>query len=396
MVIQRRAVGLLVLFVCAVVSDSTWAHGGEDHTGASLATSGGAVLGQPISVPKPTQFLLGIETARAKKRSVPSQFSALGHVSIPTAQQADVHSPINGFLVTGDEFPVPTPGMRVEKGEILAMAEQIFDAPETLSVMTDIAKTESELGQSREELSLARLELERLRKLGDSVSGRRLAEAGSAQAIAEEKVRGLAIALGKMREIVSMGEGNPRLIPIYAPISGVIVASHVTPGEFIESQKLLIEILDNSSVWVEADVYEMDLAIVEDAGRAEIISEAYPAERFEGALNFVGQRIDPDTRTIKSVFTVENPEGRLRDGMFVNVRIETKTVKTGVMFPRAAVTNEGGRDVVYVKIAPETFVARLVTKEGTWGDQVMVTEGVEDGEIVVIQGMYQIRTSASL
>lgn len=396
MVIQRRAVGLLVLFVCAVVSDSTWAHGGEDHTGASLATSGGAVLGQPISVPKPTQFLLGIETARAKKRSVPTQFSALGHVSIPTAQQADVYSPFNGFLVTGDEFPVPTPGMRVEKGEILAMAEQIFDAPETLSVMTDIAKTESELGQSREELSLARLELERLRKLGDSVSGRRLAEAGSAQAIAEEKVRGLAIALGKMREIVSMGEGNPRLIPIYAPISGVIVASHVTPGEFIESQKLLIEILDNSSVWVEADVYEMDLAIVEDAGRAEIISEAYPAERFEGALNFVGQRIDPDTRTIKSVFTVENPEGRLRDGMFVNVRIETKTVKTGVMFPRAAVTNEGGRDVVYVKIAPETFVARLVTKEGTWGDQVMVTEGVEDGEIVVIQGMYQIRTSASL
>ena len=396
MVIQRRAVGLLVLFVCAVVSDSTWAHGGEDHTGASLATSGGAVLGQPISVPKPTQFLLGIETARAKKRSVPSQFSALGHVSIPTAQQADVHSPINGFLVTGDEFPVPTPGMRVEKGDVLAMAEQIIDARETLSVMTDIAKTESELGQSKEELSLARLELERLWKLGDSISGRRLAEAKTAQAIAEEKVRGLAIALGKMREIVSMGEGNPRLIPIYAPISGVIVASHVTPGEFIESQKLLIEILDNSSVWVEADVYEMDLAIVEDAGRAEIISEAYPAERFEGALNFVGQRIDPDTRTIKSVFTVENPEGRLRDGMFVNVRIETKTVKTGVMFPRAAVTNEGGRDVVYVKIAPETFVARLVTKEGTWGDQVMVTEGVEDGEIVVIQGMYQIRTSASL
>ena len=396
MVIQRRAVGLLVLFVCAVVSDSTWAHGGEDHTGASLATGGGATFGQPISVPKPTQFLLGIETARAKKRSVPSQFSALGHVSIPTAQQADVHSPINGFLVTGDEFPVPTPGMRVEKGDVLAMAEQIIDARETLSVMTDIAKTESELGQSKEELSLARLELERLRKLGDSISGRRLAEAKTAQAIAEEKVRGLAIALGKMREIVSMGEGNPRLIPIYAPISGVIVASHVTPGEFIESQKLLIEILDNSSVWVEADVYEMDLAIVEDAGRAEIISEAYPAERFEGALNFVGQRIDPDTRTIKSVFTVENPEGRLRDGMFVNVRIETKTVKTGVMFPRAAVTNEGGRDVVYVKIAPETFVARLVTKEGTWGDQVMVTEGVEDGEIVVIQGMYQIRTSASL
>ena len=254
MVIQRRAVGLLVLFVCAVVSDSTWAHGGEDHTGASLATGGGATFGQPISVPKPTQFLLGIETARAKKRSVPSQFSALGHVSIPTAQQADVHSPINGFLVTGDEFPVPTPGMRVEKGDVLAMAEQIIDARETLSVMTDIARTESELGQSKEELSLARLELERLRKLGDSISGRRLAEAKTAQAIAEEKVRGLAVALGKMREIVSMGEGNPRLIPIYAPISGVIVASHVTPGEFIQSKKLLSAPTLTISEWLPSSI----------------------------------------------------------------------------------------------------------------------------------------------
>jgi len=394
MIILRYSLGLLSL-IAFLVPASSWAHGGEDHTGSSLATGGGSVLGQPITVPKPTQFLLGIETVRAKKRSVPSQFDALGHVSIPTGQQADVHSPFNGFLVTGDDFPVPTPGTRVQKGDVLVMAEQIINAPETLSVLTNIAMTESELGQSKEELSLARQALERLRKLGESVSGRRIAEAESAQAIAEEKVRGLSVALGKMREIVSMGEGNPRLIPIYAPISGMIVASHVTPGEFIEPQKLLIEILDNSSVWVEADIYEMDLSIVEDAGRAEIISEAYPTERFEGALNFVGQRINPDTRTIKLVFTVENPEGRLRDGMFVNVRIETKTVKTGVMFPRAAVTNEGGRDVVYVKIAPETFVARLVTKEGTWGDQVMVTEGVEDGEIVVIQGMYQIRTSAS-
>ena len=166
MIIQRGAIGLLALFACFVVSDSSSAHSGEDHTGASLATGGSATFGQPISVPKPTQFLLGIETARAHKRSVPSQFSALGQVAIPTPQQADVHSPCHGFLVTGNKFPVPTPGTYVEKGDLLAMAEQIINAPETLSVMTDIVRTESELGQSKEELSLARQELERLQKLG--------------------------------------------------------------------------------------------------------------------------------------------------------------------------------------------------------------------------------------
>ena len=220
------------------------------------------------------------------------------------------------------------------------MAEQIIAGTGTLAVMIEIVRTESELGQSKEELSLARPEFERLQKLGESVSGRRLAEAKSAQAIAEERVRGLMIALDKMREVVSMGIGNPRLVAIRAPISGVIVKSHVTPGEFIESQKLLLRIVDNSSVWIEADIYEMDLALVEDANRAEIVSEAYPTERFSGALKFVGQRVNPDTRTIKAVFTVENPDGQLRDGMFVNVRIETKTVKTGIMFPRAALTND--------------------------------------------------------
>jgi cobalt-zinc-cadmium efflux system membrane fusion protein len=180
-----------------------------------------------------------------------------------------------------------------------------------------------------------------------------------------------------------------------APITGVIVASHVTPGEFIKPEKLLFQIVDSSRVWVEADVYEMDLALVEDANRAVILSEAYPNERFVGNLVFVGQKLDPASRTVKTVFEVENRGTRLRDGMFVSVSIETKTRETGPMFPKSAVVKEGGQDVVYVKTAPETFIARSVEIKGVWGNQVMTASGVKAGDLVVVQGMYQVRTSGN-
>lgn len=384
----------IALFVSAVVHPA-WSHDGEDHSGESLATGGGPSLGVPIHVPKPTQFLLGIETARVIEVSLPRRLKALGRVSIPTHRQADVHSPFQGLLQSTDDFSPPLPGTFVKKGDTLALVEQVITAPETLSVITEIAKTESELKQSREGAELAKLELERVKNLGESVSGRRLAETTSAAVIAEQKIEGLVQALEKLRQAISVSRENPRIISIKAPIDGVIAASHVTSGEFIEPQKLLFEIIDASKVWVEADIYEMDLPLVDDATHAKIVCEVYPEQELTGTLSFIGQRSDPRTRTVKTVFDVVNVVGCLREGMFVTVYIETDTQETGPMLPKAGIVNVGGQKVVYVKVGPETFVARAVEIKGIWGENAMVTSGLNPGEIVVVQGMYQVRTSAT-
>lgn len=65
------------------------------------------------------------------------------------------------------------------------------------------------------------------------------------------------------------------------------------------------------------------------------------------------------------------------------------------MLPEAGIVNVGGQKVVYVKVGPETFVGRVVEIKGFWGDKAMVSSGLNAGEIVVIQGMYQVRTSAT-
>lgn len=384
------ALGSSVVFVFAL--SNVWPHGGEDHSGASLSPPGSRTNAGVIHVAKETQFLLGIETARAAKETVPRRLKALGRVTHPPAHRAEVHSPFEGLLVSNDGIPLP--GQKVKKGEEIALVEQVINASETVSLTTETTKTESELRQAREEAALARLELNRVEKLGEAVSKRRLAQAKAASIVANQKLKGLEKALAQLRAAQKSTGDGPRIVPIKAPISGVVVASHVTPGEYIKPEKQLFDILDTSSVWVQADVYERDLPLVEDAHRAFISSEAYPEQEFLGELVFVGQRIDPTSRTVKVVFVVENKEGRLRDGMFVKVLIETQRKETGTMFPKAAVVNEGGQSMVYVKTAPETFVARPVEIKGVWGDRVMTATGVNPGDILVVQGMYQIRSSA--
>jgi len=344
-------------------------------------------------VPKETQFLLGIETSRSAAATLPRHLKTLGRVVTPTSRQAEIHTPFQGIVLNTAESSLPSRGAIVQKGDILAVVEQVMAVPENLNIVTEIARTESELKQRREEAELAELELTRVTNLGESISGRRIAEAKSAVTIARQRVDGLTKALQEMRHALSTQADNSRQVAIEAPLDGVIVAAHVTQGEFVEPQKLLFEILDPATVWLEADVYEMDLQLVEDASRAEIVSEAYPADRFTGTVAFIDRRLDKDARTIKTVFEVENTGGKLREGMFANVLIETKATESGTLIPKAGVVNIGGENVVYVKSSPETFVARRVEVLGTWGDNVMLSSGVEAGEIVVVQGMYQVRTS---
>ncbi len=391
---MKRMAILLPLLTLLINPVPVWSHGGEDHTGASLTQSSSLNIGSRIDVPKITQFQMEIRTEEALSASLPKRLKALGRVSIPPMMKAEVHSPFDGILVIDADFISPIPGQKVKKNELIASVEQVIAAPESLGILTELAQTESEWKQAKAEMSLKKLDLDRVRKLGDAASGKRLAQAAVEFTVAKERVEGLELSLNQIRQLQLSGGKNPRIVQIRAPIAGIINSSHVTLGEFVEMQKMLFEITDNSTVYVEAEIYEMDLGQVEQTSHAQIISQAYPEIRFDGSLKFVSQKMDPATRTIKAVFEVENPEGRLRENMFVDVYMETRQEESGTVLSKSALVNQGGKTVVYVKTAAESFVARGVKIIGTWGDQVMLSEGVESGEIVVIQGMYQVRTSA--
>lgn len=387
-----RVVAIGLMLVVVFLAAPAWPHGGEDHSGESLATTAGPAVGAPIFLPKELQFGLQIRTARASEATRPVQMKALGTVVTPTLRKAQVHSPFTGRVLPGDE--IPQQGAAVAKGQVIARIEQSTDVSATVSLNAEITRTESELQQAREGLTLAEQEVQRVSKLGDAVSGRRKQEGAAALSVSRQRVAGLKQTLEQLHAGTASSGNTLRVVELASPTDGVISAADIAPGEFIEPAKMLFEIIDPSFVWVEADIYEMDLATVQDAKSAVVLSDAYPDRRFEGSLVYLGSTVSPESRTVKAAFGVDNSDGLLREGMVLDVFIESKQTKTGLMIPKAAISTDNGRTLVYVKESPEIFTVRPITTHGQWDGEVMVEEGLKDGETVAVAGLYQIRMSA--
>ena len=401
---KRYALRTNLLLMIAVLFLPTIAasHGGEDHGGESLAGSSGTVLGAPIPVPVETQILMGIKTDLVRKETLPKRIKALGRTRIRPELEAVVTSPVEGRLVGTDDYVAPRLGDRVRKGQIIAITDQTISAPEAINLTIERTKISSELRQAQLDLVLAQKEYERVSKLKDVVPEKEIWRAESALTSAKEKHDGLKIQGTVYETSVDQSRyqsKNPKRVVMRAPLDGVITETHVTLGEYIRPEKELYHIIDLSEILVEAEVFENAVSLVSHATRAKIIVEAYPNDVYMGKLITIGTTIDPQTRTLRVLFSVPNPDHKLVAEMFADVFIETGESFEGLTIPKTALVNQDGQSVIYVKTSGERFIARPVIVSERYMDRVMLSmdpgPSIREGERIVVQGMYQIRMSAA-
>ncbi len=115
---------------------------------------------------------------------------------------------------------------------------------------------------------------------------------------------------------------DPRTVIIKSPLSGYIDEIYFVPGDINpdgEFRKLLT-IIDLSTVWVQAEIYERDLPLFQNAPEALIATTAYPGETFRARFKSLGSEIDPETRTLPVYFEISNPEGKLKVGLRVSIQ----------------------------------------------------------------------------
>lgn len=177
---------------------------------------------------------------------------------------------------------------------------------------------------------------------------------------------------------------------IRAPISGVVTAVHAVPGEQIEPSHELYSIFDNSAVWVEANLFESELAHLEKQPKATVSWDAFPEEAFKAQFLNFDYFVDPSTRTLKAIYLVENFNKRLRPGLVVNVYIETQSLIDVLAVPASSVMDWEGTKVVFVHVQPELFEMRPVKIVGYYGSVVVVEGGVREGDRVVTTGAYEL------
>ncbi len=145
---------------------------------------------------------------------------------------------------------------------------------------------------------------------------------------------------------------------------------------------------DLSTVWALADVYEADISLVDPGDPAEVKVPAYPDEVFKGQVAYVGEVVDPTSRTVKVRLEFANPDFKLKPDMFANVKIDAAEDLKCIMVPTVAVLTNGDRSEVVAASAdqPEVFELRPVKVGSELDGKVRIYEGLKEGDRIITKG----------
>jgi len=345
-----------------------------------------------LIVDKEKQELIGLQVEAAVEKEVEKTFKSFGKVIPKVQAEAEVSSPVAGRITPESLRLIPQIGAQVEEGQVLAQVEQVLNAPEKIQMDVDTRKVEADIAQAKEEMDVYQAEYVRAKGLYEEHVAplKRVQEAELAYRLAEIKYKN---ALQQKKIYTSANHGNNnqiRQFPIKAPITGTITLADVTAGQQVDTSQNLFTIVNLSVVWVEAQLFEEHLKYVPRIKKARITFMPFPEEVFEGELMYVGDMISPETRTLQLIFEVKNPDRRLKLGMQADVDIPLGEKIQAVTIPASAVLEEGGKKLVFVRIAPDKFVTRYVTFFSREGTQVALTQGVKPGEEVVTLGAQEL------
>jgi cobalt-zinc-cadmium efflux system membrane fusion protein len=179
------------------------------------------------------------------------------------------------------------------------------------------------------------------------------------------------------------------LIPVVAPLDGVVVSRSVVEGEVADPAKSMFVVADTSRMWVKLDVPLAQLASLKTGQQVSFTAEGLDAPAI-GAVTWISTEVDDRTRTVEVRAEVPNTDGRLLANMFGRARVSIATTANAATVPASAVQWDGTRDVVFVKVNEEVYLARPVQTGIRDGDAVEVRAGVKAGDMVVVAGSYSL------
>ena len=175
-------------------------------------------------------------------------------------------------------------------------------------------------------------------------------------------------------------------LTIHAPRDGIILNSQLREGLFMNPGDQLLTIADLSKLWVYMDIYEGDLPLVHIGQTILVKTVAYPGEIFRGHIIYQGGMVDPQTRTFHVRGEIENPDHRLKPGMFASVLIRLTHPEKELALPEASFLKDDNGFHVFVETSPGVFTVRPVVPGPEEEGLMTVRDGLRPGESVVVSG----------
>lgn len=335
----------------------------DAETGAASPT---AHPGEVVLSPERLQRS-GIRLARAEKKSLPSTLRAVGRVVAPESGLVDVSLKLRGWAarITADAV-----GVAVRRGEVLFEV----DSPELIAAANEYVEALRSQARARDTSAPDRADAlvlaarSRLTRFG--VDARDLER------------------LARTLEVGST-------LPIRAPITGYVVEKNLVQGGAFEAGERLYRLAPLTTVWVEADVYEADLARV-DVGLAARITLAHdPGRVYEAPVTLLAPGLDPDSRTTRVRIEVANRDLALRPNQFVDVDLALPGAEA-IVVPQSAVLQAGTRSFVFVAVGDGRFRPQPVETGRRVGEEVEIRSGLAAGDEIVHSGTFLIAAESRL
>lgn len=315
---------------------------------------------------------IGIRTGKVERRSLVVTIRAPGRVTYDETRFVDVALKFGGWV---SKLMVNATGQPVRKGDVLfslyspdlvTTQEEYLLASKTLSEMRTQEQHEpASLGRARSMVEATR---RRLRLWG----------------ISEDQIH----------EIPREGEALLDM-PILSPATGFVIEKDVVEGTNVEPGKRLYRIASLDPIWIEAEVYEADLALVRVGQEAKLTLPYLPGRDYSARVNYLYPYLDGMTRTARVRFEIPNPKAELRPAMYASVEIRVD-LGPRLVIPEEALIYTGTRRIAFVDLG-EGRLRPLEIRTGLRSDGwVEVLEGLKEGDAVVVSGNFLVAAESRL
>lgn len=207
--------------------------------------------------------------------------------------------------------------------------------------------------------------------------------ARAAHEVAVQEVDELKAQLQSSESARKLAEKKLADATIRAPFPGAVARRHVSPGEFLRVQSPVMVLVRTDRLRARLAVPERWAGALETGTKVEVRVEAYPNEVFVGRLERINPSVSPETRTFEVEALLDNPDGRLKPGFFVNAALASEVEEKTTVVPSQAVIYRYGTYKVFV-VEGDKLEEREIKPGTQEGERVEVLEGVKPGERVAI------------
>lgn len=382
---------------------------------------------QAVQIDPVARRVANVRTVAVKAAPFVRKVRAVGRLNYDEAMLKTISAYVDGRL---EQLYADYTGMVVGKGDRLAL----LYSPELYSGQVELLVAQETRQRERS-------------------SGRTLAAYGQGDLYdsARERLIQYGMTEDQLAELETTRQANSR-IAISAPISGTVIEKLAVEGQYVKTGQPIYRLADLSTVWLMLELFPESAAAIRYGQKVEAEVQSLPGRKFTGRVAFIDPTVEPKTRTVGVRVVIPNPDGLLRVGDYAKAMIDVHLGGSGdplaklydseladkwisprhphvvesspgtcricgvelvsaaslgfasqdaegeraLIVPREAVLMVGESGVVYVETEPGRFEIRRVVLGPSSGEEIVIRQGVEEGEQVAYSGNFLIDSQMQL